>query len=229
VNEHGRVYRFALGPTGEVDEEHGFDGLMPKYTRDKAGRVLRVDRPGARFSEYTYDPAGRVKEVKHSDGSEESYSYQLDGALIDASNDDATVRFERDALGRIVKEEQDGHSVESEYDLLGLRIRMRSSLGVEQTIERNAMGDVVRVGEAESGFEARFTRDRLGLELERSLPGGVRSKWDRDKLGRPVQHVVSAGETTLRAVGYTWDVNDRLRRIIDGAQGPDGVPARRAR
>jgi YD repeat-containing protein len=50
VNEHGAVYRFVLGPTGQVDEEHGFDGLMRKYRRDAAGRVLRIDRPGTRFS-----------------------------------------------------------------------------------------------------------------------------------------------------------------------------------
>jgi hypothetical protein len=50
VNEHGHVYRFKLGPTGKVDEEHGFDGLMRRHTRDRAGRVTRVERPASRFS-----------------------------------------------------------------------------------------------------------------------------------------------------------------------------------
>ena len=39
INEHGYAYRFELGPTGEVDTESGFDGLLRKYTRDAAGRV----------------------------------------------------------------------------------------------------------------------------------------------------------------------------------------------
>ena len=51
VNEQGHVYRFKLGPTGEVDEEIGFDGLLRRYTRDEAGRVLRVDRPPHRPDE----------------------------------------------------------------------------------------------------------------------------------------------------------------------------------
>jgi RHS repeat-associated protein len=81
------------------------------------------------------------------------------------------------------------------------------------------MGDVSRVSEASSGFEARFTRNQLGLEMERSLPGGVVSRWRRDTTGRPLQHEVTAGAETLRATGYTWDVNDRLRRVIDGLKG----------
>ncbi len=109
ANEHGLVYRFLLGPTGDVDEESGFDGLMRKYTRDNAGRVLRVERPGARFSEYKYDPAGRVVSVKHSDGTRESYGYRADGELISAANQSASVLFERDVLGRIVREQQGGH------------------------------------------------------------------------------------------------------------------------
>ncbi len=33
-----------------------------------------------------------------------------------------------------------------------------------------------------------FERDLVGQELERALPGGVRSRWARDKFGRPIQH-----------------------------------------
>lgn len=37
-----------LGANGEVREEHGFDGLMRKYSHDAAMRVVRVERPGER-------------------------------------------------------------------------------------------------------------------------------------------------------------------------------------
>ncbi len=219
INEHGRVYRFVLGPTGKVDEERGFDGLMRKYERDQAGRITRVERPGERFSRYEYDPAGRVAKVEHSDGSSESYRYQADGALMEARNDAHRVQFERDALGRIVREVQDGHAIESEFDPLGMRVRVRSSLGADQTIERDKMGDVLAVSEASSGFAARFTRDKLGLELQRTLPGGIESRWRRDKLGRPLEQVVRAGDAILLAHGYRWDVDDRLRMMIDGHLG----------
>ena len=219
VNEHGRVYSFKLGPTGEVDEEHGFDGLMRRYRRDKLGRVQRVDRPAGRSSEYKYDPAGRVTRVMHSDGSVESYAYRPDGELTHASNSELALVFERDPLGRILKEKQGEHWVASRYDLFGLRSELSSSLGASVSITRNVMGDVTRVAD-KSGFAAQFERDQLGLELSRSLPGGVKSRWQRDKLGRPVQHTVSAGDQTLRAVGYKWEVNDRLRMVIDAVEGP---------
>jgi YD repeat-containing protein len=195
INEHGHVYRFKLGCTGEVDEEHGFDGLMRRYTRDRAGRVTRVERPGSRFSSFKYDPVGRVIKVEHFDGGIERYAYRPDGELTHASNSEAALVFERDALGRVVKASQGEHWVQSEYDLLGLRTRMLSSLGAELKIERNVMGDVTELREA-GGYQVRFERDLLGLELERSLPGGVKSRWGRDKLGRPAQHTVTSEHHT---------------------------------
>ena len=75
----------------------------------------------------------------------------------------------------------------SEYDALGLRTRITSSLGLDQNIERNERGDVVKVSTADDQFEALFERDQQGMEIQRSLPGGIRSRWTRDKLGRPTQ------------------------------------------
>jgi RHS repeat-associated protein len=219
VNEHGRVYQFKLGPTGEVSEENGLDGILRKYTRDRAARVVRIDRPDGRFTEHRYDAAGRVVEAKHSDGSVETYGYRLDGALTLAANPSAAVVLERDVLGRIIKETQGMHWVESEYGILGQRSRVVSSLGAAQAIERNAMGDAVHVREAKSQFEARFVRDQLGLELERSLPGGLKSRWERDRLGRPLQHTVGTARSVLRSVAYDWEQNDRLRKIVDTFKG----------
>ena len=220
ANEHRLIYSFTLGPTGEVDEEKGFDGLLRKYERDPSGQVLRVNRPEDRFSEYAYDGAGRVIGVSHSDGTFEVYGYRPDGELTRAKNQSASVGFERDALGRVTKELQGDDWVESEYGPLGLRSHVRSSLGADQVITRNKMGDVESISAESGAFEIGFKRDELGLELERTLPGGLKSKWERDKLGRPVQHQVLKGDKALRAVGYTWEPNDRLKMVIDAIKGP---------
>lgn len=229
-NEHGYVYRFELDENGEVAVENGFDEVRRVYSRDAAGQVTEVQRASGLVTSYSYDEAGRVTEVEHSDGAAESYRYRQDGELVEATNDAATVRFERDALGRVLKEQQgSGDWVASEYNPLGLRTRMTSSLGAIQEIERNIMGDVTRLShasaqpeEGETGridWEAHFKRDLMGLELERSLPGGIRSTWERDKLGRPIQHRLLDGDQALRDVRYDWDVNDRLRRVIDAQKG----------
>ncbi|MFO7179507.1 MAG: DUF6531 domain-containing protein, partial [Pseudomonadota bacterium] len=241
-NEHGAVYRFVLDACGNVVEEHGFDGLRRVYERDAAGRVTRVRRPGARETRYGYDAVGRIVAVEHGDGSKERYAYSPNGDLVEATNDAVRVAFERDPLGRIVKEIQGDEWVASVYDRNGRRQSLRSSKGVFQTIRRNAMGDVLSVeatlgpsggGDAASfgassgaasptggGFRVEFSRDRLGLEIDRALPGGIRAKWQRDRLGRPVRQDVFRGARSVSAKQYVWDVEHRLQRVIDAMTGP---------
>jgi hypothetical protein len=74
--------------------------------------------------------------------------------------------------------------------------------------------------ETAPAWEAKFTRDQLGLEIERHLPGGVRSVWKRDRLGRPLTHEIWSGRKQIGAKSYTWEPNDRLRMIIDAFHGP---------
>lgn len=242
INEHGAAYRFALDPAGDVVEEHGFDGLRRRYERDASGRVSRVLRPGARSSSFAYDAADRVVAITHSDGTLQTFAYDPSGDLVRAANGDSVVGFERDLLGRVVKEAQGSDWVASNYDALGLRKSMRSSKGVHQSIHRNAMGDVLcvetmlgarrgsAVGATVSGSEAlpdqlagmtaHFTRDPLGLEIGRVLPGGVHAKWHRDRLGRPIRQEIYRGDDLLTAKQYHWDANDRLKRVIDAMHGP---------
>jgi len=126
-------------------------------------------------------------------------------------------------------------SVESAFDLLGLRARMKTSKGHALEIERNIVGEVVGMkagggpvapGGAPSAqavlppWEARFTRDQLGLEVERTLPGGVRARWERDSVGRPLKHEIWSGGTVVSAQAYTWEPNDRLKMIVDALKGP---------
>ncbi|HEX3697818.1 MAG TPA: glycohydrolase toxin TNT-related protein [Polyangia bacterium] len=251
-NEKGHVYRFDLGPTGQVVTEIGFDGLRREYKRDAAGRVTKVIRPDRQETTYAYDAGGRLVEAKHSDGTAAAYAYREDGALLEAKNDAGLVTFERDKLGRILKEIVGEDWVASEYDVLGMRVGLRSSKGLRQRFERNGMGDVLAVrarfagadasadheagiprggpngvnsqggngGGGDSVWEARFERDTVGLELERALPGGVRARWERDNLGRPKIHSISLGGLSKAAWQYTWEVNDRLLRVVDLMAGP---------
>ena len=226
VNEHGHAYRFDLDERGDVVREYGFDDIRRVYTRDDAGRAIRVERASGLITFYEYDPAGRVIGVKHSDGTEESFVYREDGELIEAENSSCAVKFERDSQGRILKEWQDDYWISSQYDEHGLRKEMRSCFGAIQKIDRNAMGDVtgMQYHDADKdpalvAWEARIERDQMGLEVERTLPGGVRSRWERDKLGRPVRHELLGGAQAARDVKYVWDANDRLKSIVDAHHG----------
>ncbi|WP_299036677.1 DUF6531 domain-containing protein [uncultured Pseudokineococcus sp.] len=218
VNEHGYVYGFGHGPTGEVTTERGFDGVLRLYERDVLGRVVSMRRASGMVTRYRYDDGDRVVAVEHGDGTGERFAYRADGALMLAENDTVPVRFERDVLGRVTREWQGEHWIDSEYDELDSRVRVQSSLGLDETIERNAVGDVT--GVSADGFEARFTRDALGQEVFRELPGGLQSRWHRDGLGRPERQEVTTTDGVVRDRTYDWEVDGRLRGVVDALTGP---------
>ena len=47
------------------------------------------------------------------------------------------------------------------------------------------------------------------------MPGGIQSRWQRDKLGRPTQHAVNSGHTSIRNRTYSWGLDDRLLKAVD--------------
>ena len=236
THELGAVYRFELDKAGDLRAEYGFDGPRRLYVRDAAGRIVEAYRPGGLRTCYEYDAAGEIVAVSHSDGSGDRFVYRADGELIEARHrepgaEEVVVRLERDLLGRVVREWQGGHWVASRYGRDGLGAGVWSALGGRQEIARGPAGDVTRI-EAD-GWSAEFMRDVRGLEVERRLPGGVRSMWQRDALGRPVGHRVERaarprldGEAApglpsrvLRGVGLVWGGDRQLRRIDDRIGG----------
>jgi RHS repeat-associated protein len=218
-NEHGKVYQFELNPLGSVVTECGFDGLTRHYVRDALDQVREVRRPDGRYTTFEYDAAGRVTEVLHYNDEKEIYEYRADGALIKAKNAAVQLEFERDLLGQVLKETHNQHWVASEYDALGHRTRISSSFGFDQKITRDSEGQVTRIaaGAAErpEQFITQFSRDNNGIELQRTMPGGVQSRWRRDRLGRPIQHDIVGGQKNHSSKTYVWGLDNRLTRIID--------------
>jgi RHS repeat-associated protein len=220
-NEAGATHEFELGPTGEVVAETDFDGARYAYERDALGRVTRLVRPGGGSTVYVYDPLGHVVELRHSDGVVEQFEYRADGEMIRAVNAAADVRLERDALGRVLREEQSGHWVNSRYGRGSLRSAVSSSTGFEMRIRRNGMGDPHDIVASEGG-QARWTGssdfDALGREVERRLPGDVVARWRRNDNGRTVEHSVAVAGRSQSRTSYAWSTAGRISEII-GEEG----------
>lgn len=220
VNEQGEMYQFARDGRGDIIQETGFDGQVRRYQRDETGKVLKVYRPGKRWTEYQYDYNGRLTYAAHSDGTWQSYSFNRSGQLIEAANDHNTVKWQRDTMGRVLQEWQDGYTVTNVYDRDGRRTGLQSSLGADIRLQRNPTGEVAAIQAHAAGMDtpwtAQFQRNLLGLEIERSLPGGVKSSWTYDKAGMPESHLVAAREINTYKRHYRWDANRRLRRLVNG-------------
>lgn len=220
VNEHGESYRFIRDGRGHIIRETGFDDQTRHYDRDQTGRILKVNRPGGRYTDYEYDANGQLIRAVYSDGTWETYNYNRSGQLLEAANEQTTVRFQRDKAGRVIKEWQNGHEVINTFDRNGRRASIQSSLGADLQFARNHVGDITTIQATATGHDspwlAQIQRNLLGLEIERTLPGGVKSSWSYDKAGLPLSHTVQSGHRTTRNRSYRWDVNQRLRQVIDG-------------
>ena len=245
-NEKGEHYRFVLDGIGQVAQEIGFDGLTRRYVRDAAGQVVQVLRPGpvrrsggttgGRSTAYSYDGAGRITGVRYSDEQAggavltQTYAYDGMGALLEARTGHSRVVFERDALGRVVREVQDGHWVGSAYNALGQRTHLTSSLGADLRLTHDSLGQLTQMqargpqaGQA-SGADwlAQFSYDRRGLEVQRRLGSHSQVSWEYDPLGRPTEQRISQGRTgaaTTRQRRYGWRGADQLGQIDDSLLG----------
>lgn len=217
-NEHSEWYRFVLDPMGRVAEEIGFDGLQRSYLRDRAGKVIRINRPGYRWTDYEYDLNGQVIRSEYSDGSWEAYGYDREGLLIEAVNENSQVVFVRDNTGRVIQEIQDGHLVKSGYNEKGYRTTVSSSLGADIRIEWDAAGSVKQMNarHAESGedWEALLTHNHLGQERTRKI-GALENEFTYDKAGRVAGQRTSGRGSTHLHKRYHWGINNKLRRIHD--------------
>lgn len=218
-NEKGYAFRFALDQRGEPVLETGFDEKNIRYIRDLNGRIKSIQRPMGKNSSFVYDSMDRIVGIEHWDASKEQFKFDLAGRLEEAKNASTIVRFERDAIGNIIKENQGEHFVEKEFDISGLSIALRSSKGANISFERNQSGELTGINAQSESGEAKWTssiqRDLMGLEIQRDLPGGIQSRWKRDKLGRPLEHNVFSGTQEFISRTYKWDFNNLLKEIND--------------
>ena len=131
--------------------------------------------------------------------------------------------FERDALGRIVREVRDGHTIEHSYDSRSRLIHTLSDLGVDITHSYDDTGLPESVKAIVQGmphpWEARLQHDRMGRETLRAMTGGVACAMQYDGVGRPSRQSVTRGGHSLYNRGYRWDDDFRLSHAHDAISG----------
>ena len=217
-NEFNEVYHFQRNARGDIIKETGFDGVTRDYERDRAGKLIRTNKPGDKWTTYEYDQAGRLARAEHSDKTWQTYSYNRNGHLIEACNEISSLQIKRDAVGRAISEICGEHWVKSAYDITGKKINITSSFGIEINHEYNKEGTINKtaVGINESPkWEAKFKYNQLGLETERGLPGGVQKIFEYDAAGNPIKEKVKVKNLETLSKRYSWDVNYRLTQVVN--------------
>jgi len=185
INERGETYSFAYDPAGRLIREEGFDGRVQTFEYDAADNCIAVINGLGEKISFDVDPAGNLVEEKLPDGSSAKYAYDKFGNLIAAINNNSTVEFKRDALGRVIGETQGKFTVESEYDAVDNLVRSKTSLGYEAAFSFDANGKMWRCA-LPNGDSMEFERNARGEEICRRLPGGIMFTQDHNAVGQVV-------------------------------------------
>ena len=185
-NERGEVHRIERDASGRSIAETTFDGRTISFRHDRMGRPIQIKVNSGEATLLTYDLAGQLISRERADGSADVFEYSPRGEIVSATGPLSQIRFERDAVGRVVREIQ-GHDreedvVEVAYDGMGDRVRLTTSRGHTEAIARDAMG--MRLETVLDGSHTvRRTLDVLGREIGRDLPRGGRIESAYDALG----------------------------------------------
>ncbi|OEK08202.1 hypothetical protein A8C32_01690 [Flavivirga aquatica] len=223
-NEHDETYTFKRNKNGEIITETGFDTLQRHYRRDRAGKVIKVERPNNQFTEYEYNALGQITRTEYSDGTWETFSYNKNGQLIEARNAHSAVILERDIMGRITQEKQTtgipnekGYTVQNTYNANGNRTKLTSSLGANIENQYNTQGQCIstKAQNGDNQYQAQMTYSPLGQEIERLVTGGITSSRTYDEAGRQRTHHVHGKIRSYRNTRYTWNPNHQLKQILD--------------
>ncbi len=171
TNEVGETTQFEYNEDGWRTKETRFNGSVLTMERDKAGLCKAVINGEGQRIEMKRDAGGRLIEKQLPDGDKVEFEWSPSHHLIRAANKHADVRWERDCFGHVLRESQGDYSVENTYNLLSDRISRKTSLGDVVKFGYDANSQITAVDLA--GATLRLTRDPLGREIERRLPGGA--------------------------------------------------------
>jgi RHS repeat-associated protein len=219
-NEKGDKYNFFRNERGDITKEVSFDGITKFYNRDKAGKVVKVKRPGGKTTEYEYDKGGRIIRAQYHDCSWETFTYNKLGQLLEARNQQTEVIFVRDKLGRVLEEKQGEHVLTYQYDEKGNLLSLKSSLGADVTYTRDKNGCVSDIAakhnDTAEAWTATIRRNIVGLEIERTLPGGIKNTWVYDDNNNPIgQKITQNNQRTSLHKNYSWNSNQQLQSITN--------------
>lgn len=237
----GRTTAFTHGPHDELRTMTNGSGHTTRFEYGRHARPERAVYPDGSWEAYGYrddgqlesrmssdgvgvvvrhDDHGRLLSVRGTDGAGSRFEYDAHGRVVEASNDEVTVRLTHDEHGRLVAEQRGAEVVRYAYDARGCL----SALSWPD-------GDMVRY---EYDADQRLTRliDWRGRVFEWSVEAGDRVSsltapndivtTDRvDEFGLLVSRVVQsrgAAAPTLHTA-YAYDEELRLREVRDGRLG----------
>jgi YD repeat-containing protein len=220
VNRVGELLERSYDAENNLIRETGFDGRTVTYEHDLAGRVSLEVLPDGRSTMYCYTPAGDLMGRESSDGLVEAFTYDANGNLIAANTADTSLVLERDALGRVRAEVQNGWRIEYQFDVDGNRFQRRISGPQSDTIRfRYDLRGRPLTLEDRTGVFQEFAWDDLNRLIRRSVRGVSEDLTYSVQRRLQDQRVMSSQGRILASRRYVYDEMNTLVARLEPRRG----------
>ncbi|WP_437994053.1 RHS repeat-associated core domain-containing protein [Sorangium sp. So ce145] len=183
------------------------DGRTTRLVRGGTGSLADAILPDGSVIQLRYDREERLVEIRNAKG--EVYSIEV-GALglpiAERTFDGREIRYQRDALGRVLLIRRGSETTELQRDLAGRVVKKIYDDGAEEHFSYNGRGEVILaegsgctvelrrnavgwvIGEKQvvdgEAFQVEVTCDRVGTALRRATSRGHAVEWAFDEAGR---------------------------------------------
>ncbi|HKP96266.1 MAG TPA: RHS repeat-associated core domain-containing protein [Fibrobacteria bacterium] len=223
TNELGEVYRYGYDARGRVVSETGFDGRKTSFKFNLSGGCVGTTNNIGESIVWELDPLGRIVGETLKDEAPSSFKFDKLGNLLSAVNSWGAIEFERDAVGRVIKETQGGFGIERRYGPMGEVLRLESDAGIhfEYAYDGNGLAAAVNA----NGLGAfTFRRNAAGNPESIDMPGGLKLEQTFDSRRLLLKQTVSGPESDLQGAGivdreYAYDDSNLLLSVLDGKWG----------
>ncbi len=188
-------------PLGTEHYEWSSNNEMTAYVRRNGDR-----------NEVELDAYSRPTRKTLADGGETTYSYDLSGRLLETSNENATLTFEYDAPGHVMRETMTGapgsgipsSDIYYTYDVKGRRTSMITADGERSvTYVWNDLDQVTEISEGSTNVT--FGYDDDGRVISTVYGGAVTESSQWSPSGRLEAQDYEVGSTTEFGWSYTYD------------------------
>ncbi|WP_437598300.1 DUF6531 domain-containing protein [Sorangium sp. So ce590] len=210
-NPKGETFDFRYDRAGNLREYRSYDGRISRARHGKNGRLARVENADGSFRALRHDGAGRIltEETPHGAVKVETPDDLTVEYIFEDPAGEVRLRVERDPLGRVVAEAQNGRTIRYEYD------------AQNRCIARHLpTGHVTRYVYDEEGNVSSLDHDGHRVEIQRDLAGsvvrkvfasaGVEARREVDPMARPTRDWVGTAERTIVDRLYAYDASGAL-------------------
>ncbi|MEU8787416.1 DUF6531 domain-containing protein [Streptomyces sp. NPDC048637] len=223
TDPQGQIWTYHYDQAGRLTGEKDFTDRTLTYVLNAAGRLTARTNGAGETVEFSRDEFGRTTEHRCDSGSRTVFTFDADGYLSAMANADANVRYERDALGRVLAETVNGHTTRLTYDAVGRRTSRTTPSGHTSAWTYDPAGRPATLHSGEGTLA--FAYDSAGREVERHLGeiATLTQVWDSaDRLrSQAVTAHPEAASHLLQHRNFVYRQDGRLAEIqelIDGTR-----------